>query len=254
MRVLTLLLSLVATSALAHDFWIEPVGDALSQPVNVHIRIGPAYTPDDEYPFNPLHIVKFWRIAPDGVETRFAGFTGQRPAARFTPKQPGYYTIGYQSAVTQITLGPEKFEAYLREEGLTNVLAWRAAQGASAAPGKEAFARNAKALIRVGDAQTGFDQVLGMPLELVLHSDPMTVGTLTFALLRTGKPVVNARVAAYAGAKATPVEGRTDAQGRVTLDLPTPGMWLVKSVSAERTSGIANWRSEWASLTVKVGR
>lgn len=254
MRALILLLSLVATSARAHDFWIEPVGDTLSQAVNVHLRIGPAYTPDDEYPFNPLHIVKFWRVGPDGAEARFAGFTGQRPAARFTPKQPGYYTVGYQSAVTQITVAPEKFGAYLRDEGLLTVLEWRAAQGESAAPGKEEFARNAKALIRVGDAKTGFDRALGMPLELVLHSNPMTAGMLTFALLRAGKPVVNARVAGYAGAKATPVEARTDAQGRVTLDLSTPGVWLVKSVRAQRSTGDADWRSEWASLTFKVGR
>ena len=253
MRILILLLCLIASPALAHDFWIEPVGETLSQPVSLRIRIGPAYTPEDEYPYNPLHIVKFWRIGPDGAETRFAGFTGQRPAGSFTPKQPGYYTVGYQSAATQITLEAEKFEAYLQEEGLLNVLEWRKSKGESAAPGKEEFARNAKTLIRVGDAQVGFNRTLGMPLELVLRSDPRKAGPLTFELVRNDKPAANVRVAAYSAAKAKPIEARTDLQGKVTLDLPTPGIWLVKSVNAERTTGNSDWRSDWASLTFKVG-
>lgn len=254
MRLLSLLAPLLLTlPAHAHDFWLEPSGEALNQPVELRIRIGPAYSPDEEYPYNPLHIVKFWRIGPDGKETRFAGFTGQRPAGRFTPKAAGIHTVGYQSAATQITLEAQKFEEYLHEEGLTTVLEWRKTKGESGAPGKEEFARNAKALIRIGDAKTGYDRVLGMPLELVLRSDPTQVGKLTFGLLRNNKPAANVRVAAYAAAKATPIEGRTDTQGRVVLDLPTPGVWLVKAVNAERTTGAADWRSDWASLVFKVG-
>lgn len=248
-----LLIVLLALPAHAHDFWIDPVGEALSQPVKLHIRIGPAYTPNDEYPFNPLHIVKFWRIGPDGAETRFAGLTGQRPAARFTPKLQGYYTVGYQSVATQITLDAQTFEEYLHEERLMPVLEWRTRTGETAAPGKEEFARNAKTLIRVGAAKGGYDRMLGLPLELVLHSDPRVAGPLTFGLMRNGKPAVNAWVFAYAAAKATPIEGRTDAQGRVTLNLPTAGTWLLKSVHVERSAGPADWRTDWASLTFKVG-
>jgi uncharacterized GH25 family protein len=47
---------------------------------------------------------------------------------------------------------------------------------------------------------------------------------------------------------------RTDANGRVRLNLPRSGMWMIKAVhmvSAPPDSG-ADWESIWASLTFEL--
>jgi uncharacterized GH25 family protein len=243
----------LAAPAFAHDFWITPSSEVTGKPVELTLHIGPEYSGDETYPFNPLHIVRFERVGPDGTQKRFLGFTGQSPAGRFIPKQPGYYTVGYQSRGSQIVLDAAKFEEYLHEEKLEAVLAWRTANGQSKAPGKEQFFRNAKALLRVGVASSGYDRVMGMPLELVSRSDPARGGAMTFVLLLDGKPLPDTRIAAYAAPKAKPVEGRTNAQGEATLTLNTPGRWLIKAVHARKVEGAVDWRSDWASLTLRVG-
>lgn len=248
-----LLCCLLATPAIAHDFWLDATPGAVGEPVLVRLAIGPEFAVEDEYPYNPLHIVRFTRIGPDGAEARFAGFTGQQPAGRFIPRTPGLWVIGYQSAASQITLEAAKFEEYLREEGLTHVLEWRKAKGEQAAPGKEQFFRNAKALVQVGEGGGGaFDRALGMPFELVARTDPTLGGAVVFEALVNGKPAPNLRIMAFSAPHAKPVVAQTDPAGRATLHLDRAGRWLVKAVNAQRTTGSADWRSDWASLTFEV--
>lgn len=253
MRSLLALLIALPVTGHAHDFWIEATPGAVGAPVNVRLKIGPEFTAEDEYPFNPLHIVKFERIGPKGQGARFAGFTGQAPAGRFIPRVPGLYVIAYQSGPSKVELDPKKFEEYLREEGLSNVLTWRAEKGEASRPGKEKFYRNAKAIVQIGEGGGGaFSRTFGMPFELVAKTDPTVGGRVIFQALVNDKPAPNLRVAAYSGPKAKPVEGRTDAKGEVALHLGEAGRWLVKSVNAQRASGDVDWRSDWASLTFEV--
>jgi uncharacterized GH25 family protein len=50
------------------------------------------------------------------------------------------------------------------------------------------------------------------------------------------------------------VSARTDASGRVRLNLRQPGMWLVKAVHMVPAPAGANaeWASYWASLTFEL--
>lgn len=251
---LALLALLLATPASAHDFWIEAKGNAVGTPIPLRLKIGPAFNGAEEYPFNPLHIVRFVRVGPDGGQVRLVGFTGQKPAGRFTPRKPGRYVLAYQSAASQITLEPAKFTEYLNEEGLKNVLTWRATKGEARKDGREKFRRNAKAIVQAGPTlKAPVDRVIGMPFELVAQTDPIAGGAVVFQALVDGKPAADVRVAAYSAPDAKPVEGRTDAEGKVTLTLDKAGHWLVKSVHAKRVGdGNVDWLSDWASLTFEV--
>lgn len=120
-----------AASAFAHDFWIEPsawrprAGDELA----AALRVG------DEFPGEPvarddLRIERFELVGPSGA-TSFAGERGKDPAGRAKLADAGLHVLGYRSRRRYIELEAEKFEAYLREEGLERVVGERSRLGES---------------------------------------------------------------------------------------------------------------------------
>lgn len=245
----------------AHDFWIEPATfrPARDARVALDLRVGEKFA-GDEVPRRAGKIESFtsWN---GGTSAPVAGIEDKAPAGIFRASAPGLTWIAYRSRTTPIELEAVKFEKYLHEEGLEHVIALRAQRGETERPGKELYSRCAKALLVVQGApgekvpHTGFDQVLGLALELVPVEDPAALhagDTLTVRVLHAGKPLANALVGARAKADAEhETRLRTDAEGRVTFTLATSGPTLVRVVhmfAAQPGSG-ADWESLWASLT-----
>lgn len=186
-----------------------------------------------------------------------------------------------------ITLKPQDFTSYVTAEGLEAVVAERARRGESAKPGRERYARYAKALVRIGSATASSPTMSAaanasetrsaatqssstisaatrevgdmLALELVPERDPYTVhigDRLPLRVLFRGKPLSGALVSGvYASSVGRPdefpVSARTDAQGRVTISLAFPGPWLIRMVHMVRLDGApdADWESFWGSLT-----
>ena len=67
------------------------------------------------------------------------------------------------------------------------------------------------------------------------------------------KPLEGVLVIAFTNDRPeTKLEARTDASGRVRLELPHSGIWLIKAVHMIRappSTTEADWESFWASLT-----
>lgn len=259
-----------AGTAAAHDFWIEPAppSPAAGAPVAVALRVGERLV-GEPVARNPERIVRFGLVdlGGGGGETPVAGLAGWEPAGRARPLAAGLHAVVYQSHPVAITLEAEKFEAYLAEEGLDAVLAARAATGGSGQPGRERYARSAKALLEVQPAEgissatieRGQDRPLGLPLELVAEGDPFHTGTKLIVRLRfQGEPLAGARVVALVrgadGTVSEPQAARSGADGRVRFRLDRPGFWLVKAVHMVAAGGepAADWESLWASLTFTV--
>lgn len=238
-----LLASLLASSASAHDFWIElsSARAAPGEPVAARLLVGDGLA-GEPYPRNPAHFTRFWAASRAG-EQPLTGRSGADPAGLFAPRASGVHAVGYASRPTLSALEPGKFEAYLDQEGLARV-----------APGRELFSRCAKALLPVGDGPSeGWDRVLGLTLELVPERDPFAQakgGELPVRLYYEGAPLAGALVEAmHDGAAAS--AGRTDADGRVTLRVAAPGLWVVAAVhlTAAPPGLGAEWESFWASLS-----
>lgn len=248
----------------AHDFWIEPATFRPAQDVRVAIelRVGEKFA-GDAVPRRAEKIESFtsWHA---GTSAPVAGIEDHTPAGIFRASAPGLTWIAYRSRTTPIELEAAKFEAYLREEGLDHVVDARARRGETGRPGKELYSRCAKSLLVVQGApgadvsHEGFDQVLGLALELVPVNDPAALHageTLTVRVLHAGKPLANALVGARAKSDAEhETRLRTDAEGRVTFTLATSGATLLRVVHmipAAAGSG-ADWESLWASLSFDV--
>lgn len=235
----------------AHDFWIEPstFRPEIGQPIGVRLHIGDGFK-GWSVPRNVRRIEAFEVVGPGGAQP-IVGRDGSDPAgiARFT--RPGAYVIGYRSHPAFTEMEPAKFDEYLREKGLEEILALRAQRGRSEVKAREAYSRFSKSLIRVGGAPAGVaDRAIGLRFEILAES---TAGD--FRLLFDGKPLQGALVAAVRrNADGEAIRARTDFRGSVKLPIGEPGVWLISSVHMlEARDGVAaDWESFWASLTYEL--
>lgn len=244
----------------AHDFWIEPSSYEvkLGARVALRLRVGESFQ-GTRVVRSGEHISRFISAGLGG-ETAIDGVEGIDPAGFFQPAEPGFHVVGYFSNPTFIELQAAKFEEYLREEGLDQIVELRRERGDSSNPGRELFSRCAKTLIRAGDsdAPSGFDRSLGFPLEIVPLTNPYAAGSaqsLSVRLSYRGAPVEGGLVVAtHRVGESSALQVRTDAEGGAVLELGRAGIWLINAVHmvpAGAGSG-ADWHSWWASLTFRI--
>lgn len=243
----------------AHDFWIEPdrfhgdSGDA----VLLTLRQGVGLK-GDSLPYITEFFVDFSRTDATGRHP-FDSEPGDDPAASFVPAD-GETVVGYFSNRDFVELEPEKFRAYLLDEGMDSIEAERERLGEADSTAREYFVRCAKTLLRAGPVTPGrlFDQPLGFPLELVPLDDPGLLqpgDTLRVRLLYEGKPIEGIRVRAFTKDRPRePLDVRTDSAGSVQLLLPGGGIWFIKAVHMRRLEDDPNadWESFWASLLFEI--
>ncbi len=255
------LLPLLASAAGAHEFWIEPSTFRRDKagPVSFSLRVGEGFT-GDVVPRKAARIERFFVFGPKG-ERDVLGREGDDPAGLLRLEDEGLHVVAYRSTRHPNVLDAKKFETYLAEDGLDEVLAWRKAHGESEKDGNEIYSRAVKTFVRVGPESSpsiGFDRVFGFPFELVPESDPLAAragDSLKVRVLVDGKPKANVLVGALQRADAIGTNSaRSDADGRVTLKLDRPGAWLVHAVQMWRAPAEtkADWESVWSSLTFDV--
>jgi len=249
-------LLLICAPLLAHDMWIEPATFApqLGQIVSVKLRVGQDLM-GDPIPRDPALINQFVVEDAEGRKP-VVGRDGSDPAGFVRVATPGLMVIGYHSNPSSVELPPEKFNQYLKDEGLDAVAAIRAKRNESGAKAHELFSRCAKSLVLSGSPLPAQgDRRLGFTLELVAERNPYSLRAgedLPVRLTYENKPLAGALVIAMNRLNPSEkVSARTDANGRVRLRLHPGGMWLIKSVHMipAPPGSNAEWSSFWASLT-----
>ncbi len=258
---LALLLAVVGT-AHAHEFWIEPgtfapgVGDR----VPVRLYVGDAGD-RDELPRRSDHLLRFDAVGAGGVAP-VVGLFGRAPAGMLKPEAAGESMLVYEGRHTFLELPAEKFESYLQAESLSRVIEERVRRNESLEPGRESYARYAKALVRVEGADDArervYDREIGLPLEIVLETDPRSWADgdpLTVRLLYEGRPLADQQMKLIHLRDAElSLVSRTGADGRVRLLPPQAGPWLMATVYMRRApEGVeGDWESFWGSLTLEL--
>ena len=256
------MLELSAVSLFAHDMWIEPTTffPAAGQIVGARLRVGQNLL-GDPLPRDPALIKDFIFLDAEGRKP-LVGRDGADPAGFLRVASPGLLVVGYSSNPSAVELAPEKFNQYLKDEGLDGVAALRAQRKQTGAKARELFSRCAKSLLLSGAAneksEKQGDRQLGFTLELVAERNPYSIRSgedLPVRLTYQNRPLPGAFVVAIN--RLNPAErlsARTDADGRVRLRVRSDGMWMIKAVHmipAPAGSG-ADWASYWASLTFEL--
>jgi hypothetical protein len=175
--------------------------------------------------------------------------------------------VAFESDFLPIELPAAQFNLYLKAEGLDRVLT---ARNGSLVPGRERYRRCAKAWLAGREGARATDSV-GLPLELVPAATPGAAPELSIRVLWGGRPLAGALVKAWRTTLSpeglprpafdrdsvqVAWQGRSNADGRVTIPVRDGGEWLVSTVHMERCPDLrqADWESTWASLTfARVG-
>jgi len=257
---IALIIGLVRVPLFAHDMWIEPMtfSPQTGEIVGVKLRVGQDLL-GDPLPRNSELINQFVVDDSEGLKP-LVGRDGSDPAGFLRVPAPGLLVIGYRSNPSSVELPAEKFNQYLKDEGLDAVAALRASRNETAAKAREIFSRCAKSLVLSGPASDAAgDRRLGFTLELVAERNPYTLRAgqdLPVRLTYENRPLAGTLVVAMN--RLNPSEklrARTDNEGRVRLRLRPGGMWLIKAVHMIPAPAGANaeWASFWASLTFEQG-
>jgi uncharacterized GH25 family protein len=267
LQVLTAFVAILSATLLAsaHEFWVRPGDFTAVQGGLGRFYLMHGHRFEGEFvPRNEPYVERFELVDADGTQ-RIMGQHGQPTnVARFG--EPGTSVVVYQSREVLSELGPERFAAYLEEQGLDDMARQRETQGETGTPGREVYVRCAKALVRVSaggeTAPAGLaDRVAGLPLEIVLEPlDAAMAGQAArVRVLLDGQPLAGARVVAVsqAATNADPDAAtilRTDEDGMASFDVDQAGPWMVTCLHMFRTEGRddADWKSFWASLTFDI--
>jgi uncharacterized GH25 family protein len=210
-------------------------------------------------------LASFTLVSPAGrVELEPTRWSETEPKSQATValEAPGTHVLGAAIKPRLLSLPGAEFNAYLKEEGLDDVLARRKAQGRLAEASKERYSKYVKAILQVGATPTDtYATALGHAAEILLEDNPerLTPGSrVRVRCLVDGRPWAGKTV--FAGGRRGTTDRRlpqqrlvTDADGRVVVEIREAGVWYVKFVAmVEVNEAEANYESKWATLSFGI--
>ncbi|MBC7413578.1 MAG: DUF4198 domain-containing protein [Herminiimonas sp.] len=250
----------LAGSVSAHEFWMraQPAAVAVGGATRLSLNVG-EYFSGDVVAFSVQYVAALRHIA-SGVDQDLLPRVAKTATVGAFPirlQQPGTHLFAYDSHPNRITLGGEKFHAYLHDEGMDEIVKQREQAGTGATPARERYRRYVKTLVEVGGKHDGsFAVKTGQRLEIVPIDDPLTAGVgdkLQFSLLFEQKPLANALIKAWYlhDDQTVTIRARTDAAGRFAFNLPYAGTWMLSVVHMIPTidSTEDDWDSLWGNLS-----
>lgn len=243
----------IAAAAHAHEFWLLPSAFRCDTDTLIRVEMFHGERFAGEIVARNTPQIARYELLQNGRSTPVRGLHAHT-SGLLRPESPGPGIIVYESNEYPHTMEGPRFEAYLQEEGLTAISAWRRDNGRTDETGREAYVRCAKALVAVGDASvTPEDHPVGLPLEIVV--DDAATDSVNATLLFEGRPLEGARVVAVcADSPSSLIELESDVNGEVSFDPPTPGDWMLTSLHMvhETEREDIDWKSYWASNTFEI--
>jgi len=257
----TALLSL-ATVLWAHDLFLKLDSYFLEPGVTARVPVLNGTFAKSENSITPNRIAAITLVSPErttALDTTSWSVKGDTSYVTIRGGSAGTYVLGTSVRPNVLSMTAADFNAYLEEDGITDMLETRRRKDELDRPATERYSKHVKAVFQVGDRSSdGYDAILGYPAEIVPLSNPYGVrvgGELTVRCLVDGKP---AQVTALVGGEGTsgPIPERSvrsDGDGVARVPIVAAGRWYVKFVHmAEVSEPGLDYESQWASLTFEV--
>ncbi|WP_176133024.1 DUF4198 domain-containing protein [Hymenobacter sp. CRA2] len=258
-------LLLLGSAAAAHEFWLQPTRYVVPPGSRVHLGrwVGAAFR-GERWGGQSARLEQLVHLQPGvAAPTDLTASARQTDSLQTTAQltQPGTHLLALRTNDAYLTLPAAEFEAYLKEEGLSDVSWQRQKYKQQDQPGREAYRRCAKTLVLAGAASapdSTFRRRVGHPLEIVPEQNPYLLragASLTVLVLADGRPLGSQPLQAWLrptdGHPAQHFTLHTNQNGRALLRMQYPADVLLAAVRMTRLakSSQADWQSTWASLT-----
>ncbi len=244
----------MAPASYAHEFWIDGTFVDSENVLELDLKVG-QHLEGVSLPFIPDNIDRFEWV--QGGSGEITGTIGDVPAAR-VPLPHSESAIVFHRTQPQYLVHKdwEKFQQYVRAEGVPETVKGHEQRGLSTTEFKESYTRHAK-LVVLGEASHGLkDRYMGSALEFVLEATERTENHLEI----TGKLIGQTDVGQHQiSVFETTSDGTrhsttlSDPDGHFKVVTEGDGPLLLNSV---KISPVLNddtvWHSDWASLLVTV--
>lgn len=259
-----LTLSLLAFSAmiLAHDFWLLPERYKVkhNEDVNIYFKVG-HHGSEEGWGLRWDRIVSIREYNSTGVQDLSRNILPQSSISQGKTngsfEQQGTSVIGFESYHSVSVLAAEKFNDYVKTEGLTLVQKTREVNNELEVAGVEIYSRKAKAIVQVGDALTNnVLKPIGHTLEIVPVDHPFSEqldSEIRVKVMFKGKPLSGALVKfiSMSSPEDKAENIRTDEKGVASFSFNQTGQWRFNTVWSVPIKGNnrADYETYFSSLT-----
>ncbi|MBY0434118.1 MAG: DUF4198 domain-containing protein [Cyclobacteriaceae bacterium] len=256
-----IVLLLVAGLAQSHEFWLQPkkFRFKVGEEMKIDFMVGENFTGT------------FWDMKRHKVEKAevHAGSIVKNVMKDVKPTEgnnlgykfdkEGTHLVGVESNFAFIELEGKKFNEYLKEDGIDNILDERTRENKLEQTAHEYYKRYAKLLVQAGDkTDETYRKRLGFRYEIIPMVNPYTLKSgdyLECRVLWEGRPAPGALVKVWgrAGNRNFLQDIYTESDGTVKFPISNSGPWMVSSVrmiKADKEG--ADYQSLWASLVFAV--
>jgi uncharacterized GH25 family protein len=178
-----------------------------------------------------------------------------------TLQSEGTYLLSMQTKNAANEWEAEKFNSFLKENGLDEILDRRTKTNTLLSPTKEYYSAYAKLLLQVGERKEDTHKRLhSYPVEILSMENPYTLkigDPIHFKILFDGKPVFGVRVKVWNrfDNRTTIQNIYTEKDGTLETRVSSPGPWMVSVVRMipSKQSG-ADWQSFRGSLVFGISK
>jgi uncharacterized GH25 family protein len=178
-----------------------------------------------------------------------------------TLRAEGSYLLSMQTKNAVNEWEAEKFNSFLKENGLDEILDRRTKTNTLASPAKEYYSGYTKLLVQVGEKKEDtHKKINGFPVEILPLENPyaLKIGDpIHFKILFDGKPVFGVRVKVWNrfDNRTTIQNIYTEKNGTLETRVSSPGPWMVSVIRMvpSKQSG-ADWQSYRGSLVFGINK
>ena len=258
---IVLVLTVLITLVQAHEFWMQPVKFLLrpGEQTSVRFMVGENFM-GEAWDLKVHKVEKLTLHHGADVKSLVDSvLIDPKKNLRLTLEEEGTYVISLESNNAFSELEAEKFNDYLKEDGLDNVLDHRKSTNSLNKPAKEFYRRYSKLLLQAGNKRDDtYKKVLGFPIEIIPEINPYQLkkgDAVTFKILSEGKPAFGVKVRVWNRFQnRTTIQNiYTEKNGVIEMHISNPGAWMISVVKMVPTKEVgAEWQSYWTSLTFGV--
>ena len=244
----------------SHEFWLEPMKFKIKtgEAIALDFKVGENFTGqawDVGKGIDKMQL--FENKAIQDLKANVPTTKGAK--LKITLSKEGTKVFAMKSNAAFIELDAEKFNSYLKEDGLEDIYDWRVKNKQENLGAKEFYSRYSKLIVQVGDKlDETWKSDVGHRLEIIPSQNPGSLKSGDFMgckVVYEGKavPHIQVKVWGHVGNKIFLQNIYSETDGSIKFPISANGTWMVSTVKMEKSKNPkADWESTWASLVFNI--